>query len=172
VVDEAQLIERAKSGSEAAYIELYKRHARHIAAFVYRLFGNDRDLEDIVQQTFVIGFGQLDALCEPAALGGWLRTIAFRRVKRHLAQRHKQQKLGDELAANMPRVSLPDASEEILALYRSLAKLPEKLRFPWMLHYIEGETLPAVADLCETSLSSAKRLIAKANVRWRRPSRW
>jgi DNA-directed RNA polymerase specialized sigma24 family protein len=37
-----------------------------------------------------------------------------------------------------------------------------------MLHHIEGETLPAVADMCETSLTSVKRHIAKAKEHLRR----
>lgn len=168
VIDEAELIERAKRGDELAYAQLYKRHARRVAAIVYRLLGSDHHLEDIVQETFVIALRQLNGLREPAALGGWLRTIAVRRVQRHLTQRYKQRAIGDELAMQIPRVRSSDASEEIVALYQALAKLPDKLRLPWMLHHIEGETLPAVAAMCETSLTSVKRRIAKAKEHLRR----
>ena len=164
-VDDAALIERAKSGDERALSQLYKRHARYVAGTVYRLLGNDHHLEDIVQDTFVLGLAQLHSLREPAALRGWLRTIAVRRVKRHLAQRIKQRTLADELAVTQPHSDTPDARDEVLGLYRQLDKIPAKLRLPWMLHYIEGETLPVVADMCNSSLSSVKRHIAKANKR-------
>jgi RNA polymerase sigma-70 factor (ECF subfamily) len=166
--NDAKLIEQAKSGDEEAYAQIYKRHVRRIAGVVYRLLGSDHQLEDIVQETFVIGLGQLGELREPDALGGWLRTIAVRRVQRHLAGRYKQRALGDALSAAAPRVSTPAASEEIVALYQALATLPDKIRLPWMLHHIEGETLPAVADMCETSLTSVKRHIAKAKEHLRR----
>lgn len=166
--DDRQLIEQAKRGEEAAYAQLYKRHVRRIAGIVYRLLGSDHQLEDIVQETFVIGLGQIAELREAEALGGWLRTIAVRRVKRHLAGKYKQRAIGDALSASVARFSTPAASEELLALYQALATLPDKIRLPWMLHHMEGETLPAVADMCETSLTSVKRHIAKANERLRR----
>jgi RNA polymerase sigma-70 factor (ECF subfamily) len=167
-VDDALLIDRVKAGDEAAFSQLYKRHARHVAGVVYRLLGNDHQLEDIVQDTFVIGLGQLDNLREPGALGRWLRTIAVRRVHRHLASKYRQRAIDSELQITMPKASEPELSQEVHALYRALAKLPDKLRLPWMLHHIEGETLPVVAEMCETSLTSVKRHIAQANERLER----
>ncbi len=166
--DDATLIDRAKTGDEWACSQLYKRHARPVAAVVYRLLGSDHHLEDIVQETFVIGLRQLESLKKPEAFAGWLRTIAVRRVKRLLAQRYKDRALDKELSAAAPRTTTPDANEELVALYQALAKLPDKIRLPWMLHHIEGETLPAIASMCETSLSSVKRQIAKANEGLRR----
>jgi len=169
VPDEA-LIARVKDGDEAAFTELYKRHARHVAGVVYRLLGSDHHLEDIVQETFVIGLRQLDKLREPSALRCWLRTIAVRRVKRHLAHCYRSREMNAELIAAVPQVSEPSSREEIHALYQALAKLPDKLRLPWVLHYIEGETLPAVAELCDSSLTSVKRHISAANKSLRRLS--
>ncbi len=166
--DDATLIARVRAGDEAAFCQLYKRHSRHVAGVVYRLLGSDSHLDDIVQDTFVIGLRQLDSLRDAAALRGWLTTIAVRRVKRHLAQRYKKRALDDELSATAPQASEPEAREEIHALYQALAKLPDKLRLPWMLHHIEGETLPVVAEMCDTSLTSVKRHIAAAAERLRR----
>ena len=167
-LDDATLIERVREGDDAAFSQLYKRHARHVAGVVYRLLGDDAHLEDIVQETFVIGLRRLHNLREPGALRYWLTTIAVRRVKRHLASRYKSRELQGELRNTMPRVSDPSQRDEVHALYRALEKLPEKLRLPWALHHIEGETLPVVAELCETSLTSVKRHIAAASQRLRR----
>ncbi len=163
-----ELVARVRDGDEAAFSALYKRHARHVAGVVYRLLGSDANLEDIVQETFVIGLRQLTSLRDGHALRGWLSTIAIRRVKRDLASRYKRRELDEELSAVMPRVTEPAAREEIHALYEALETLPEKLRVPWILHHIEGETLPAVAELCDTSLTSIKRHLGAANQRLRR----
>ncbi len=163
-----ELVGRVREGCEKAFSQLYKRHARHIAGVVYRLLGSDSVLEDIVQETFVIGLRRLDSLRDASALRPWLTTIAVRRVKRHLASRYKQRDLDAGLEAVMPRVSEPAAREDVHALYQALSKLPDKLRIPWVLHHIEGETLPAVATLCDSSLTSVKRHIKAANERLRR----
>lgn len=163
-----ELVTRVRGGDEAAFSALYKRHARHVAGVVYRLLGSDANLEDIVQETFVIGLRQLDSLRDGEALRRWLTTIAIRRVKRDLASRYRRRELDEELGVMLPRVSEPAAREEIHALYQALEKLPDKLRVPWILHHIEGETLPAVAELCDTSLTSTKRHIGAAHERLRR----
>ncbi len=167
-IDDGALVARIKAGDEAAFSKLYRRYSRHIAGVVYRLLGNDDHLDDIVQDTFVIGAKQLNELREPKALRGWLTTIAVRRVKRHLASCYRRKELSSALDAVTVRVSEPSAREEVHALYRALSKLPEKLRVPWTLHHLEGETLPAVAKLCDSSLSSVKRHIAAANKSLRR----
>jgi RNA polymerase sigma-70 factor (ECF subfamily) len=163
-----ELVARVLEGDEAAFSALYKRHARHVAGVVYRLLGSDANLEDIVQETFVIGLHQLDSLRSGHAIRRWLTTIAIRRVKRDLASRYRRRELDEELGNTLPRVSEPAAREEIHALYQALEKLPDKLRIPWILHHIEGETLPAVAELCDSSLTSVKRHIKAANKRLRR----
>lgn len=168
--DDATLVEQVKLGDETAFSALYKRHAQHVAGVVYRLIGNDEHLDDIVQETFVIGLRSLERLREPGALRRWLTTIAVRRVQRCLAVRYKSRTLRAELCAVAPQLSEPADGEEVHGLYRALAQLPDKIRIPWMLHHIEGETLPAVAEMCDTSLTSVKRHIAAANERLRRLS--
>lgn len=167
-VDDATLIERVRAGDEAAFTALYKRHARSVAGVVYRMLGHDSQLDDIVQDTFVIALRRLDSLREPAALRHWLITIAVRRVRRNLAGRYKQRELEDALTQTQPRVTQPEVQEQIEGLYRNLERLPEKHRVPWVLHHVEGETLPAVAGMCNVSLATAKRYIASANDRLRR----
>ena len=78
-LDDATLIDQVQTGDEAAFSQLYKRYARHIAGVVYRLIGDDAHLEDIVQETFVIGLRQLDRLREPAC------DCSLSAVKRHIA---------------------------------------------------------------------------------------
>ncbi len=165
---DARLIARIKQGDEAAFAELYKRYARQVASVVYRLLGDDSHLDDIVQETFVISLRQIEQLREPDALGRWLSTIAVRRVQRLLRTRYRSRTMRLELRAFLPQVSDAQERERVHALYRALGRLPDKQRIPWILHHIEGETLPVVAELCGCSLTSVKRYIAKAEKRLRR----
>ena len=61
----------------------------------------------------------------------------------------------------------PSASSEdrrmIDEMYRALDRLPARQRVPWVLRYIEGEQLEAVAELCGCSLATVKRRIAAAH---------
>ena len=53
----------------------------------------------------------------------------------------------------------------IAEVYRALDRLPTRLRVPWVLRYVEGESLQDVAKLCGCSLATAKRRILAAHTK-------
>jgi RNA polymerase sigma-70 factor (ECF subfamily) len=65
----------------------------------------------------------------------------------------------------MPRSSDPSSLRRVDDLYEALNTLPLSLRTPWILHVIEGETLPDVAKMCDLSLATTKRRIAEAETK-------
>ena len=56
----------------------------------------------------------------------------------------------------------------MICLFLPLGTTRPKLRVPWILHHIEGESLPEVARLCGVSLATVKRRVAGADERIRR----
>ena len=75
-VDDSGLVVRIQSDDEAAFTELYLRHARYVARVVYRLMGDDAELDDIVQDTFVDAADGIASVHEPASIRRWLVVIA------------------------------------------------------------------------------------------------
>jgi RNA polymerase sigma-70 factor (ECF subfamily) len=166
VQDDADLVELAAKGNERAFATLYKRHARYVAGVVYRLMGNDAELDDVMQETFCDAARALCNLRDPEGLRFWLARIAVRRVHKRLSARRRWRWLvgtnHDEIA---PKVSEPHARQRVDNLYEGLENLPLKLRTPWVLHMIEGQTLPEAAATCDVSLATVKRRIAEADER-------
>src|SRR5215510_10037203 len=74
-VDEAELIERCRADERAAQDELYHRFRRQVAGNLYRVLGDRTDLEDLVQEVFVIAFRGLDKFRGDARLSTWLYRI-------------------------------------------------------------------------------------------------
>src|SRR5262247_239129 len=73
--DEADLIARCKADDRAAHDELYHRFRRQIAGNLYRVLGDRSDLDDLVQEVFVIAFRGLDRFRGDARLSTWLYRI-------------------------------------------------------------------------------------------------
>ena len=161
-VDDATLIAQALEGSDRAFATLYKRHARYLAGVVHRVLGRDDELDDVLQEAFLDASRALGSLRDPDGLRPWLAQITVRRVHKRLARRRLLRRLSSALEWVAPRVSDPAARAEVHALYRALDRLDPKLRIPWVLHEIEGETLPDVATICQASLATVKRRIAQA----------
>lgn len=165
--DDGVLLERIRRGDERAFAQLYRRHARYLAGVVYRLMGDDMELDDVVQETFLALRDRMDEVREPDRVRFWLVKVAVRGANKRLVRRRRRWAI---LAAQPapPVATDPDADAELRELYEALASLPPKLRVPWTLHAIEGETLPRVAELCDTSLATVKRRVKAARERLER----
>lgn len=164
---DADLVHRARAGDDWAHEMIYRRHVGLIAATAQRLLRDPADVDDIVQETFLIGFEQLERLVEPAALRGWLVRIAVSRVHRRFRWRKLTGWItGAEVAAALDDQAAPDASPEqraeLALIDRALAKMPLKQRTPWVLRHVVGCALDDIAAACACSLATVKRRIADA----------
>ncbi len=164
-LDDAALVTRAQRDEAGAFSALYSRHARYIAGVAYRLMGDDGDIDDVVQETFLDAADGIHALHDPSAVRPWLVTIAVRRVKRLLARRRRGRFFFWQAAEMAPRVSDPRDRQPVDDLYEALDQLPVDLRVPWVLARIEQVTLPEVARMCEVSLATIKRRLVDADAR-------
>src|ERR1044072_12072 len=73
--DEADLIARRRADERAAHDALYHRFRRQVAANLYRVLGDRTDLDDLVQEVFVIAFRGLSRFRGDARLSTWLYRI-------------------------------------------------------------------------------------------------
>jgi RNA polymerase sigma-70 factor (ECF subfamily) len=168
IVDDAALVEQARAGDDRSFATLYHRHARYIAGVVHKLMGDDEELDDLVQQTFIDVSDGLGALREPAAFRFWVTRIAVRRVQHVLIQRRRFRWFKEALGKSLPKTSEPADRDAIRALDETLDRMPPKLRVPWILHEMEGLALEEVARACDVSLATVKRRIAEADLRVKR----
>jgi RNA polymerase sigma-70 factor (ECF subfamily) len=160
--DDGVLIAQACAGDEKAFAALYKRHARYVAGVIYRLAGNDSDLDDVLQEAFCDAARALESLRDPAGFRPWLVRIAIRRLHARFRRLRRWRWLLGATEKVMPTSSDPRARQRVDHLYEVLDTLPLALRTPWILHVIEGETLQDVARMCDVSLATVKRRIAEA----------
>ena len=169
-VSDAELVERALGGDRWSRDVLYRRHAHYLLAVAARLLSSRSEGEEIVQDTFVVGFEQLHALRDPAAVRSWLARIAVSLVRRRLRRDRLLRFLGldrgledatlEALAAPTLR---PDDRAELALVDRVLRRLPDDRRIAWMLRRVEGLPLAEVAAVCDCSLATAKRRVAVAD---------
>lgn len=153
IAAERELIRRCRAGARDAQEQLYAQHRRQVAATLYRVLNNRTDLDDLVQEVFVIAFRGLDAFRGEARLSTWLHRIcvnvalgAIRQRKRRPPPVLSPQPIDESTHA-------PDETpEEALTrtrardrVYRVLASLPAKKRIVLYLHEIEGLDLKEIA---------------------------
>jgi RNA polymerase sigma factor (sigma-70 family) len=158
--DDRQLLERFTAGrDEAAFAELVRRHGPMVLGVCRRVLRNLHDAEDGFQATFLMLARKAAVIGRRGSVGGWLYQVAYTtalKAKERAAarQRHEQRAAGRAPADPLDEVS----GRELLAvLDQELAALPERLRVPLVLSFLEGQTRDEAARALGCSLGTLKR---------------
>lgn len=146
---------------------VYRRYASYVAAVAHRLLGRDPEVDDTVQEVFLVAIRGLSGVRDPNAVKSWLASIAVRVARRKLRLRRMRAFLFGTLDPSLrPGLGGPVASPEHHALLKRvghmLDSLPANHRIAWTLRHVQDERLESVATLCGCSLATAKRWIAAA----------
>ncbi len=74
-MDEAELINQARQGSESAWAALIRAHQEPVFRLAYLCLGHAHDAEDLAQDVFVRAFRNLDRFDDARPLRPWLLQI-------------------------------------------------------------------------------------------------
>ncbi|GAB5544761.1 MAG: sigma-70 family RNA polymerase sigma factor [Sandaracinaceae bacterium] len=167
--DDAELVRRAREGDRWAEEALYRRHVRRVTDAATRVLGRSDEAEDVVQDTFLKAFTKLDSLRDPSLFPRWLLRIAMNRARGKLRRRKLMRSFGLDHTvddATLERFASPttppDVLLELAGIDAALREVAPDHRIAWMLHEVEGLSLPEAADACNCSLATVKRWIRKA----------
>ena len=161
--DEVELIQRCRADERAAHDEFYHRFRRQVAANLYRVLGDRTDLDDLVQEVFVIAFRGLDKFRGDARLSTWLYRICVNVALGRIRTRKRRPTaygVSDlDAAPHDPSLTeRPETPEKSLErrqererVYRALEALAPKKRIVLFLHEIEGLDLKEIAYLVDSN---------------------
>src|SRR5829696_6322630 len=75
-VEQRELLERARAGSEDAYTRLVEPHRGELHAHCYRMLGSVQDAEDALQDALLRAWRGLSGLKDQESVRAWLYRIA------------------------------------------------------------------------------------------------
>ncbi len=162
-LDEADLITRCRAAERAAHDELYHRFRRQVAGNLYRVLGDRTDLDDLVQEVFVIAFRGLGKFRAEARLSTWLYRICVNvALGRIRTRKRRPTAIGvddlDQTSTDPSLVERPETPERSLErrrdqerVYQVLEQLAPKKRVVLYLHEIEGLDLKEIAYLVDSN---------------------
>src|SRR5256885_601930 len=136
----ARLVRGAQHGDRAAFAELYRRFTRMVHGIVLARTPRT-DVDDLVQDVFLVALERVTDIREPAAFGGWLASIARRRAVDHARRRD----LTEALVNDVPSQTQPDHLEA-MAILDTIRSLPEAYTETLVLRLVEGMTGAEIAD--------------------------
>lgn len=142
-----------KDHNETAITILVERHGPMVLGICRRVLGNGHDAEDASQAVFLVLVRKAGSIRKKQSLASWLHGVAFHvatNLKRDLARRRVR-----EAAAKASQETAADDltwREMRQALDEELARLPDRLRAPLVLCYLEGKTRDEAAQQLRWSL--------------------
>lgn len=81
------LIEKCKAGQSSAQYELYTLYVDAMYNIGMRMLGNKEDAEDIVQESFVSAFKNLEGFGYESTFGSWLKRIVINKSINYLKKK-------------------------------------------------------------------------------------
>jgi RNA polymerase sigma-70 factor (ECF subfamily) len=166
------LAARAGSGDQAAFRQIYDRHAPAVYRFLAHLQGDRAAADEATQETFVRAHTRLGLMREGDKLLPWLLGIA-RNVfletcrKSRRAQPASDQDLDDRVVdpVDPEALLLRREADELLAT--ALRTVPEERRAALVLYMDHGLAYAEIADILDWSLAKVKVEIHRARLKLR-----
>ena len=177
-LDQADMLLLA-GGHDEALNNLIERHSRMLLHYLIRQLQNETDAEEAAQETFVRVYQHRKNFHSKEKFKTWLYAIATNLVKDRYRWRsrhptvsldsHTQESglpLGEKLPDQDESPSeLLESHEQLEALRRAIAGLPEELRTPLILFEYENLSHREIASVMRCSAKSVEARIYRARRR-------
>jgi RNA polymerase sigma-70 factor (ECF subfamily) len=136
--DDSRQVVAAREGDRAAFGRLYERYARMVHGILLSRVP-PAEVDDLVQDVFLLAMRRLHTLRDAAAFGGWLAMIARNRANDFHRRSPQLEELGEDMAAKNPEEA------EARTVLVAIGQLPEAYRETLILRLVEGMTGPEIA---------------------------
>ncbi|HEX5415047.1 MAG TPA: sigma-70 family RNA polymerase sigma factor [Chloroflexota bacterium] len=134
-----RLVEDAKAGDEAAFAKLVEQYRDWAVGRAVAILGDDELARDVVQEAFTAAHAGLTTLSDPAAFGGWLRTIvrrgSYRALRRERPNLAPLEAVGDVPGESAGPDRLAEEDEHRREVLAAIDRLPAAQREVILLYY-------------------------------------
>jgi len=162
---DVELVRKARTGDRHACFAIWSKYAALVQRLVRRFLGPGLDYQDVCQEVFLRIFKRLGQVREPAALPGFVTSVALGVARNEVRRRRIRAIVGlvpDAAFADAPTfVGQGEAREAVRALYRMLDTFGAEDRSLFVARFVEKMELAEVATVHTMSLSTAKRRLAR-----------
>ncbi len=173
--------EEARKGNQHAFRVLVERHSRPVFRLAFRMTGNEQDAEDVVQESFLRAYRQIERFDGRAAFGTWLYRIASNcsldliRARKIREDRRvsptEEESLGwlENVATQAPSPERLTQSGQIASLLRpALAQLSDMERTAFILRHYQGCDTEQISHVLGVKANAAKHTVFRAVQKLRR----
>jgi len=156
---------RAADGDPAAFRVLVVRHAPLMRSYAHRILGSTDEVDDVVQDAFIVAWQRLPELADLGRVRSWLMRIVSHKAIDRVRGRHPHVDI-EEQEPSIPEVEPPadvvEARSEAEELCSALGELPAAQRQSWVLRELAGYSYEEIAAELAVPATTVRGLLARA----------
>ncbi len=158
-VDETEILSLLKSGAnDRAFTLIVNQFKEPLYWHIRRMVVSHADADDVIQNTFLKVWNNLDKFSGDSKLYTWLYRIATNESINFINKRNRN--LNDSLSDETIQIAGNSggfSGDEIqLKLQRAILTLPDKQRAVFNLKYFEDKKYDDISEILETSVGALK----------------
>jgi RNA polymerase sigma factor (sigma-70 family) len=170
------IVHRAARGCPDAFSELYASHHRYVLWICRRYFLRPEDAEDAAAEVFVKLHSVLGSHDASLPFRPWLAQVTARHCLDRLrrGERERRRHVADDAISALPDLTSVSPlarvlrEEELQKVREELARLPERLRLPLVLHYHQEMSYEEIARVLGRRMPIVKAMLFRARRALRR----
>jgi RNA polymerase sigma-70 factor (ECF subfamily) len=165
VADDAELVQRARSGDGAAFDELFGRHHRTVHAVAYQILGDRDSADDAVQETFIRVHRGLGSFRMGRAVKPWLMRVAVNTCLSYRRRAHQRPTQSFEVAERLGSTGVH--TDGLGAVREALNRLKPRERAIIVLRHVCGHSYEEIAQILGSSARAVGVRLHRARTKLR-----
>ncbi len=158
---EYELIEQWFDGRDPeAFRQIVISHAGTVYGVCRRILGDSAAAEDVSQECFEVLAGA-KRVPHKRSLGAWLHGVATKRSLQYIRTDNRRRQRENRFAAKQSDHAKIEWNDIYEYVDEAIAELPEKLRVPLVMHFLESESKAGIARATDISARAAAFRIEK-----------
>ena len=153
------LVEKSKLGDRKTQYKLYSLYVNAMFNVCVRMVKSKEDAEDILQESFVDAFKNLNSFRYESTFGSWLKRIVINKSINHLKLKRVPLVAMDDYDDWIPEQQEEEINEEYLnvdTIKTAIKQLPEGYQTIINLYLIEGYDHVEIGEILGISTSTSK----------------
>jgi RNA polymerase sigma factor (sigma-70 family) len=160
---------RKADAAEAAFEALVERHGPMVLRVCRSILGDLHEAQDAFQLTFLLLARRAGSLWVRDSLAPWLHSVACRIASSKRAAEARRRGLERRFAVRLSESAVEPALDDLaFALHEEIERLPERLKAPLVLCYLEGLTHDRAADHLGCPVGTVRSRLSRGRDRLRR----
>ncbi|HLV63621.1 RNA polymerase sigma factor [Galbibacter sp.] len=152
---------KSSTTQEKAFKALVEKYKERLYWHIRRIVLDHDDADDVLQNTFIKVYRNIQSFKEDSAIYTWMYRIATNEALSFLQKRAKfydisNEELQQKMVENLKADSYFDGDEIQLKLQEAIATLPEKQRIVFNMKYFEELKYEDMSSILETSVGALK----------------